>query len=204
VHRNAKARLQALKHPDTPIPGEIVDERRTIEPGGTRLDLPFVGSNHSDNTLVLHLPKEKIIFTVDWIPIQAVLFRDLPDGFIPDGFDGLDRVLAMDRERMIPGHPGPGGRFGTKDDVRALKEYMTDVSNAARQLAAEGKCLDDEAMNAVRLPKYEGWGPTTSLSPATSSASASTGGAVTDGGGETNRPPLARRAECGGRRPSRT
>ena len=26
------------------------------------------------------------------------------------------------------------------------------------QLAAEGKCLNDEAMNAVKLPKYEGWG----------------------------------------------
>ena len=35
---------------------------------------------------------------------------------------------------------------------------MTDVSNAAKQLAAEGKCLNDEAMRAVKLPKYEGWG----------------------------------------------
>ena len=31
-------------------------------------------------------------------------------------------------------------------------------SNAARALAAERKCLNDDAMRAVRLPKYEGWG----------------------------------------------
>jgi glyoxylase-like metal-dependent hydrolase (beta-lactamase superfamily II) len=158
AHRNALVHLNALKAPDVVLPDRLVDERSTIELGGTRLDLLYVGRNHSDNSLVLHLPKEKIIFTVDWIPVQAVLFRDLPDGFIPDWFDGLDRVLALDWDRMIPGHPGPGGRLGTKDDVRAVKAYMTDVSDAAKQLAAEGKCLDDAAMAAVRLPKYEGWG----------------------------------------------
>jgi glyoxylase-like metal-dependent hydrolase (beta-lactamase superfamily II) len=158
AHRNAHKQLAALKNPEIVLPDQLVDERSTIELGGVRLDLVYVVRNHSDNTLVMHLPKEKLIFTVDWIPIQAVMFRDLPDGYLPDWFDGLDRVLAMDWERMIPGHPGPGGRFGTKDDVRAAKQYMTDVSDAAKQLAAEGKCLNDEAMNAVKLPKYEGWG----------------------------------------------
>jgi glyoxylase-like metal-dependent hydrolase (beta-lactamase superfamily II) len=158
AHRNAQKQLAALKNPEIVMPDQVVDERSTIELGGTRLDLVYVGRNHSDNSLVMLLPKEKLVFTVDWIPIQAVQFRDLPDGYIPDWFDGLDRVLAMDWERMIPGHPGPGGRLGTKDDVRALKQYMTDVSDAAKQLAAEGKCLNDEAMNAVKLPKYESWG----------------------------------------------
>jgi glyoxylase-like metal-dependent hydrolase (beta-lactamase superfamily II) len=158
AHRNAHRHLAALGNPDVVLPDQVFDERSTLELGGTRLDLVYVGRNHSDNTLVMHLPKERIIFTVDWLPIQAVLFRDLPDGFLPDWFDGIDRVLAMDWDRMIPGHPGPEGRLGTKDDVRALKAYMTDVSDAAKQLSAEGKCLNDEAMAAVKLPKYEGWG----------------------------------------------
>ncbi len=158
AHRNAHRHLAALRNPEIVLPDQLVDERSTIELGGTRLDLLWVGRNHSDNSLVMLLPKERILFTVDWIPLQAVLFRDLPDGFLPDWFDGLDRVLALDWDRMIPGHPGPGGRLGTKDDVRALKAYMNDVSEAARQLAAEGKCLNDEAMAAVRLPKYESWG----------------------------------------------
>jgi glyoxylase-like metal-dependent hydrolase (beta-lactamase superfamily II) len=158
AHRNAHAHLVALKAPDVVLPDQLVDERSTIELGGTRVDLLYLGRNHSDNSLVVHLPKERILFAVDWIPVQAVLFRDLPDGFLPDWFDGLDRALALDWDRLIPGHPGPGGRLGTKDDVRELKAYMTDVSEAAKRLAAEGKCLNDEAMAAVRLPKYEGWG----------------------------------------------
>ena len=158
AHRNAHRHLAALQNPEVVMPDQVVDERSTIELGGVRVDLVYVGRNHSDNSLVVHVPKDRIIFTVDWIPLGAVMFRDMPDTFLPDYFEGLDRVLAMDWDRVIPGHPGPGGRLGTKDDVRAAKEYMTDVSNAAKQLAAEGRCLNDDAMRAVKLPKYESWG----------------------------------------------
>jgi glyoxylase-like metal-dependent hydrolase (beta-lactamase superfamily II) len=158
AHKNAHRHLAALGNPEIVLPDQVVDERSTLELGGLRVDLVYAGRNHSDNSLVVHIPKDRIIFAVDWIPVQALLWRDLPDGFLPDWFEGLDRVLAMDWDRMIPGHPAPGGRLGTKDDVRALKTYMNDVSDAAKQLAAEGKCLNDEAMRAVKLPKYESWG----------------------------------------------
>ncbi|MEO8486104.1 MAG: MBL fold metallo-hydrolase [Betaproteobacteria bacterium] len=158
AHRNAHKRLAALQSPDVVMPDMIVEDGgSTIVLGGMRVDLLWVGNNHTDNMLVMLLPKERLIFTVDWLPIQDVLFRDVADGYIPDWFAGLDRVLAIEWDRMIPGHPGPGGRLGTKDDVRALREYMVDVSNAAKQLAAERKCLNDDAMRAVKLPKYEAW-----------------------------------------------
>ena len=159
AHRNAHKRLAALASPDVVLPDMVVDDTgSSIVVGGMRVDLLYLGNNHSDNTLVMLLPRERILYAVDWLPIQAVQFRDMPDGYLPDWLAGIDRVLAMDWDRLVPGHPGPGGRLGTKDDVRLLKDYMTDVSNAARALAAERKCLNDDAMRAVRLPKYEGWG----------------------------------------------
>jgi glyoxylase-like metal-dependent hydrolase (beta-lactamase superfamily II) len=156
AHRNAKARLEALKSPVVVLPDEIVDDRRVIEMGGVRLELLYVGRNHSDNSLVMLLPREKLLFAVDFIPIESVQFRDMPDGYLPDWFDSLDRVLALDWERLIPGHPYAGGRFGTKDDVRALKQYMTDLSDAVKPLAAAGKCFD-QAIKEVKLPQYEKW-----------------------------------------------
>ena len=156
AHRNAKTRLEALRNPDVVVPDVIVDDRHVIELGGTRLELIYTGRNHSDNSLVMLLPKEKIIFTVDFIPIQQVQFRDMPDGYLPDWFDSLDRVLSLDWERMIFGHSYAGGRFGTKDDVRELKQYMVDLSNAVKVAAAQGKCFD-AAMQEVKLPKYEKW-----------------------------------------------
>lgn len=157
AHRNGKTRLEALRNPDVVIPDVVVDGRHVIELGGVRLELHHVGRNHSDNSLVMLLPKDRLLFAVDFIPIETVQFRDLPDGYLPDWFDSLDRVLALDWDRMIPGHPYAGGRLGTKDDVRALKQYMTDLSDAVRAAADQGKCFDD-AMKEIKLPKYEKWG----------------------------------------------
>jgi len=157
AHRNARTRLEELKQPDVVLPDEVVDGVRILELGGVRVELHYVGRNHSDNSLVILIPKDKILFTVDFIPIQTVQFRDLPDGYLPDWFDSLDRVLELDWDRMIPGHPYAGGRLGTKDDVRALRQYMTDLSDAVRQAANQGKCFDT-AIKEIKLPKYETWG----------------------------------------------
>jgi glyoxylase-like metal-dependent hydrolase (beta-lactamase superfamily II) len=102
---NAKTRLEALKNPDVVIPDIGTGNLYAIELGGTRLELHYVGRNHSDNSLVMLLPKEKLLFTVDFIPIESLQFRDFPDSFLPDFFESFDKVLALDWDRMIPGHP---------------------------------------------------------------------------------------------------
>ena len=155
AHRNARTRLLELGNPDIPLPDVVVDDFYAIELGGVRLELHYAGRNHSDNSLLMLLPGEKLAFTVDFVSFGSVLFRDLPDGFIPDWFASLERVLQLDWDRMIAGHPIPGGRLGNKDDVHAQLAYMSDLSQAVREAAAQGKCWD-AAMKEVRLPKYEG------------------------------------------------
>jgi glyoxylase-like metal-dependent hydrolase (beta-lactamase superfamily II) len=158
AHKNARAQLQKVPSPDVVMPDEVVDGKRTLSLGGTTLELIYVGRNHSDNSLVMRLPKEKLIFTVDFIPIQSLLFRNLPDTASPlEWEESLKRVLALDWERMIPGHPYAGGRLGTKQDVRDLIGYMRDLGAEVKKAAAEGKCTDT-AMKEVKLPKYEKWG----------------------------------------------
>ena len=157
AHRNAVRRLERLRNPDVVPPDIAVDNRYIIELGGERLELIYTGRNHSDNSLVMLLPREKILFAVDFIPIETVQFRDMPDGYLPDFFDSLDRVLALDWDRMIPGHPYAGGRLGTKDDVRAQIQYMNDLSAAVKSAAEQGKCFDP-AVQEIKLPKYEKWG----------------------------------------------
>jgi flavorubredoxin len=85
----------------------VVDDKRTITLGGTTLELLYLGKNHSDSTLVMRLPKEKIIFTVDWIPIQGVQFRGMADTYLPDTEDGLKKVLRLIGKRSFPAIPAP-------------------------------------------------------------------------------------------------
>jgi glyoxylase-like metal-dependent hydrolase (beta-lactamase superfamily II) len=71
AHKRAKERLAALKDPHTVIPDETLDKNRTIKLGGTALELTYLGLNHSDSTLIMRLPKEKVIFAVDLMPVGA-------------------------------------------------------------------------------------------------------------------------------------
>jgi len=45
---------------------------KTIKLGGTTLELTYLGLNHSDSSLVMRLPKEKIIFVVDFLPVGTL------------------------------------------------------------------------------------------------------------------------------------
>jgi len=157
AHRNAKARIDALKPEDVVSPDQTVDGKRNITLGGTTLELNYVGKNHSDSTLIMRLPKEKIIFTVDWIPIQGIQFRGMADTYVPDIEEGLKKVIAMDWETLIPGHPGPGGKqTGTKDNAREELAYLQELSAAVKKAVSEGKSYAD-AQKDIKLPKYESW-----------------------------------------------
>ena len=72
AHKRAKERLAVLKDPTTPLPDETMDKKRTLNLGGTNLELTYVGLNHSDSSIVMRLPKEKLIFVVDFLPVGTL------------------------------------------------------------------------------------------------------------------------------------
>jgi glyoxylase-like metal-dependent hydrolase (beta-lactamase superfamily II) len=156
-HRRARERLEAMKFEEVVMPDETFDEQRTIRLGGTELELSYVGRNHSDSSIVMRLPKEKILFAVDFLPVESVSSYAFHDGYPGEWEASVRRVLAMDWERLIPGHPNAGGRLGTKKDVEEFLAYMTELSAEVKKAAHAGKCWDT-AEKEVRLPKYAHWG----------------------------------------------
>lgn len=153
AHRRAKERLAALKGRDVVVPDQIVDQKRTIKLGGTTLELVYTGRNHSDSSLVMFLPKEKIIFAVDFNALGAVPSRlAVNDSYPVEWEESLKRTLALNWDRQIPGHPGPGGgRLGTKKDMEEQLAFMTELSAEVKKASDAGKCFDP-ATKDVRLP----------------------------------------------------
>ena len=48
-----------------------------------------------------------------------IQFRNIPDNASPlEYVASLKKLAALDWDRMIPGHPYAGGRYGTKKDVQ--------------------------------------------------------------------------------------
>jgi len=151
AHQRAKEAIVEEKRP-TAIPQVTFNDTMTIELGGTVLELVFVGKNHSDNSLVMRFPKERIVFAVDFIPVEAMPFRDLPDGYLQEWIDSLKRVEAMDFDILAPGH----GPLGRKEHVRIFRTMLEELRGEVTALVRQGKSLD-EIKKAVTLEKYKDW-----------------------------------------------
>lgn len=102
----------------------------------------------------MRLPKEKVIFAVDFIPIGSLSGVGWIDSYPLERDRSLKRLLAMDWKWLIPGHPGvPNGRLGTKEDVQKYLTFMQDASAEVKKSARAGQCWQP-ADKELQFPKY--------------------------------------------------
>ena len=128
AHANAVDKIAELGDPNTPPPTLSFDSRLSIELGGTVVDLIYTGRNHSDNSLVVYLPAERILYAVDFIPVDSLPFQDLPDLYPDEWIESLgwiDEPLGFDT--LVLGHPPV---TGTKADVGEMRSYAQDLMAA--------------------------------------------------------------------------
>ena len=152
AHATAREPIIGEKRP-TPPPQITFSDKATIDLGGTVAELIWVGRNHSNNSVVLRFPKEKVIFAVDFIPVKGVSFRDFPDAYLDEWIDSLKKVEAMDFEILAPGH----GALGGKADVTNFRLYLEDLRGQVLAAIRAGKSLE-ETKKSVDLSKYKDWG----------------------------------------------
>jgi glyoxylase-like metal-dependent hydrolase (beta-lactamase superfamily II) len=103
------------------------------------------------------LPKEKLVFVVDTIPVGSFPGRGFIDIYPLETEDFIKKVLALDWDRLIPGHPGqPNGRLGNKKDAQDILTLMQEASAEMKKMGQEGKCWEP-AEKEFKLPKYASW-----------------------------------------------
>jgi glyoxylase-like metal-dependent hydrolase (beta-lactamase superfamily II) len=122
------------------LPALAFNDRMQIDLGGEMVELIRLAPSHTEGSVIVYLPAKKLLFSGD------VLFTDfhpfMADGDIPGWTKTLDALLAMDVERIIPGH----GPLSSKTDVQEMKEYLVLFDAKARELAS--KSQDAEAVAA--------------------------------------------------------
>ena len=112
----------------------------------------YTGKNHSDNSIVVLLPQDKLLFAVDFIPVETVAYRTMRSDYPDDWIDSLKRVEQLDFETLVPGH----GNVGRKEHVRLFRGYLEELTAAVKESIQKGMTLE-QARDTVRLPKYEQW-----------------------------------------------
>ena len=130
-HEETRRLLLRDNDPARPAPEETFQDKRSLEIGGERIDLAWLGSNHSPDNIYIHLPAHDALMLVDivnpgWAPIYiSNLSEDIP-GYI----EAPAKAIAYPWTHFLGGHMG---RVGTRDDVTLHQEYMADIAAAARK-----------------------------------------------------------------------
>lgn len=153
AHASAAAKVVAAGDSTLPPPDVTFTDRLSLHFGGRQIELHFLGKSHSDNMVVTYLPAERLAFAVDFVSNDRVGYRDLPDYHFPDFFAALERLQALEFDRVAFGHGAPGDRASIERQIG----YYRDLRAAVEQAVAQG-WTESQAAERVRLPAYADWG----------------------------------------------
>jgi glyoxylase-like metal-dependent hydrolase (beta-lactamase superfamily II) len=158
-HVNAVEKLANLADPNTPVPQIAFNDEMQIALGGKTIDLYHAGRSHSDNMIVLHHPEARILFAVDFIPVNSLPFQDLPDAYPEEWIASLQWVEDnLDFDTLVIGHPPVSGTMENVGQVRTyLEDLMASVRAAQEQGLADNSPEMLEAVRADLAADYESW-----------------------------------------------
>ncbi|MGQ0696144.1 MAG: MBL fold metallo-hydrolase [Nitrospiraceae bacterium] len=151
-HWAARREILTELRSETPLPDLTFTDRMFLDLGGRHVELIYTGKNHSESSLVLLLPQNKLLFAVDFIPIETVAYRTMRSDYPDDWIDSLRKVEQLDFEILVPGH----GKIGRKEHVRMFRGYLEDLRAAVLEQVQKGVDIEQAKKN-VQLPKYEQW-----------------------------------------------
>lgn len=151
---HSAARRELLKEPDPliPVPELTFTDRMFIDLGGKHVELIYTGRNHSDNSLVVLIPQNRLLFAVDFIPVETVAYRTMRTDYPDEWIESLKQVEGLDFDILVPGH----GKIGKKEHVQRFRGYLEDLRAVVQEQVLKG-ISEEEAKRTVQLPKYEQW-----------------------------------------------
>ena len=134
-------------------------ERHVVTLGGQTVELIHLGPSHGSGMVVMRLPKERILHTIDVVTPGRLAFRNMPDFFPQDWIKALRMMEQLDFDRVVPGH---GPAVAPKSAVTEQREYLEDLTKAVS--AGVGKAASPFAFDQITAsvkddlrPKYGKW-----------------------------------------------
>ena len=155
--QNCLTEFDRLPNPSVPRPDITFADRYDLTLGGKTLELHHFGLSHGRCMIVMRLPAEKILFTVDLVNPKRVGFLNLPGTYPSDYIRYLKRVEKLEFDRIIPGHGPP---TAPREAVAEYRQFVQDLDAAVLEAYAEvGDWLKVPAVAKQKLaPQYGDWG----------------------------------------------
>ena len=137
---------------EIPAPVVTYDRELRVHVGGETIEVWHTPPAHTDGDSVVFFRNAKVLHMGDLFFHKVVPFIDVRSGGSPSGYlRALDAVIARVPAdvTIIPGH----GEVTNLDGLRGLRQYVTDVIEAARKAKAAGR-TKEQFLGEVDLPQY--------------------------------------------------
>ncbi|MFZ5797621.1 MAG: MBL fold metallo-hydrolase [Desulfobulbus sp.] len=105
-------------------------DRLEIDLGEQMVELIYPGPSHTDGSLLVFLPDQKLLFAGDALFTGYHPF--LAEGNLAAWVKALDAIAALDAQTIVPGH----GPLAAGKDLAEMQEYLVIFDKLARELAA--------------------------------------------------------------------
>jgi len=134
------------------LPNETFDAEHDLHIGGKTIRALHLGRGHTGGDLVVLFVEDRVLHLGDLLVSGRYPNVDLEaGGSIEAWIATLDRALALDFDRAIPGH----GPVTDREGVRAFQAFLREVWELAKQAAAEGLSLEQTRELARRTLKSD-------------------------------------------------
>ncbi len=153
AHENTLARLKKLTDSDVPLPTKTVtNDGLVLNDSSNPIELKYLGYAHTNTMLIAYLPKQKLVFGVDFVNHDSMGWRDLPGVDIDELILMQKRLMKLDFKTITFGHGRPGGRQVVSRQINYYKTLLKEATSAVKKGLSE-----DEAVKSIVLEKYKNW-----------------------------------------------
>jgi glyoxylase-like metal-dependent hydrolase (beta-lactamase superfamily II) len=120
------------------LPNKTFEEVHDLSVGGKTIRLQHLGRGHTGGDLVVLFVEDRVLHTGDLFFNGRYPNIDLEaGGSVREWIATLDRVMALDFDRVIPGH----GPVTDREGLRAFQRFLRELWSLAEQGAREGRSL---------------------------------------------------------------
>src|SRR5918994_2605541 len=128
----------------------MASDKQVLNVGGIEVQAIYAGRAHTGGDLLVYLPKQKILFMSE-VYLNRV-FPAMRSAYPSEWVAVIDKALAMDVDRYVPGH-------GFIEDPKVSRDELIEYQQALRAVIAEVNRLHKLGLSADDAAKQANWGP---------------------------------------------
>ena len=117
--------------PTRPLPDVTFETHHTLRVGGERIDLAWLGTNHTPDNSYIHFPDHDTLMLVDivlpgWVPYNSFNLNE----DVPGSIAAPAKAMAYPWKHFIGGHMG---LLGNRRDVVVYQQYVNDLIDGVKK-----------------------------------------------------------------------